>query len=72
MKALEILRFLNMQRGTASSSDIRAAWHAADEGGTIQADRAARLFPHDARLHTCMSMQRAMEIMGARRNEGEE
>jgi len=60
----EILAHFGLCIGTATKSDIIAAFHAAD-GGTIQASDALRLFGlSDPRLHTTMSLRTALRHLG--------
>lgn len=65
MTANEILREMEMVQGAAKKSDIIAAYRAADEGGTIQAEKALRLFS-DPRKHTAMMLRTALKYLGCR------
>lgn len=63
--AHEILEWNELSQGSAAKKDILAAHRAADEGGTIQAHDALRLFRYgDPRLHTCMSLRSALIAFG--------
>ena len=65
MTALSILSDLGLQLGTASKSDVLAAYRAADDGGTIQAHRMVTLMgPSDPTRHTTASLTTALRWLG--------
>lgn len=53
---------ITYQSGTLAA--VRAAWRAADEGGTIQADDMVRL-TSDPRQHTATSLTAYLRSLGA-------
>lgn len=63
--AAEILEWSGLKQGTATKSDIIRAYRLADEGGTIQAPDALKLFRYaDPRWHTAMSLTNALVRLG--------
>jgi len=65
MTANEILSHFSLAQGTASKADIQAAYRAADEGGTIQADDALKLFGRARpEWHTAMRIETALQRLG--------
>ena len=65
MTALSILSDLGLQLGTASKSDVLAAYRAADDGGTIPAHSMVTLMgPSDPTRHTTASLTTALRWLG--------
>lgn len=61
----DILAHFGLSIGTATKRDIIAAFHTADDEGTIQATEAARLFGRsNPCLHTTMSLRTALRHLG--------
>ncbi|MDB5926467.1 MAG: hypothetical protein JWN13_5403 [Betaproteobacteria bacterium] len=67
--AAQILEFADLDLGTASKSQIRAIYHAADDGGVIQADAMVRLFPGQPTRHTTCELAKALVWAGAKARE---
>ncbi len=65
MTYAEILADMDMTLGTAKPADVRLAYRLADDGGTIQAGDALRIFSEPER-HTTIDLKRALRWLGCK------